>query len=102
MSIELSVLDLEGLALIDNGIINQMFRFHALKLGRDCADRPGETGARTMTITITAIPVSSQKGDAGSRQDRDRGEQQTADASDQGLPDAGRRRERAAVQSCVR
>ena len=60
--LELNVLDLEGLALIDNGIINQMFRFHALKIGRDCADRPGEAGARTLTITISAIPVSSQKG----------------------------------------
>lgn len=62
MHLKLDALDLEGMAMIDNGLVNQMFRYHALRLGRDCADRPGESGARTLTITITAKPVANQQG----------------------------------------
>lgn len=61
-SLELDVLDLDGMALLDNGLVNQMFRYHCLRLGRDCADRPGEKGKRTLTLTITAIPVCNQHG----------------------------------------
>lgn len=62
-TLELASLDLEGLSLIDQGLVNVMFKHHLLRIARDCADRPGEVGPRQLTLTITAVPVMSQQGE---------------------------------------
>lgn len=61
--IELDTLDFEGMACLDDGIVNQMLRYHALRIARDCADRPAEKGKRVLTIIIESVPICSQKGE---------------------------------------
>lgn len=61
-TLELDTLDLEGLSLIDGGLVNAMFKHHILRVSRDCADRPGDVGPRTLTLTITSVPVVTPQG----------------------------------------
>jgi hypothetical protein len=55
-------LKLENLPLIDGGRIAEAFNQGLNRLAADCADRPGDERARTLTLQASLVPCLDDEG----------------------------------------
>lgn len=56
-------LDLEGLALVDNGRVKAGFDLALSRAEKDCHDRPSVTKPRTVTLTVQLKPIVDAAGE---------------------------------------
>jgi len=60
--VELQNLKLDKLASIDGGRFAEAFNRHLMRCGEDCYDRPGDSKARKVTLTVEITPKLDQNG----------------------------------------
>lgn len=59
----LKTLTTDNLAVLDEGKVREALDYHIGRMAKDCADRPGEPKARTITMQIAIEPVCDQRGE---------------------------------------